>query len=286
MIQPDIPYKIQIEEEGIDIKKIIFLVLRQWYWLALFGSIGLIAALGFNKSTMAKYSVSTSILIPEKSNSMDMQSMFKGSFEKPQNNIYNQIDIITSYNNVNQTLINLNWRISWYKKGLLTWSGMYKQEPFDVQETPNFVNPKGIAVYIKPASGNTYKISVDGNIWYNNSVTKVKFEEIGTFDRPFVNKYFNFTLLQKINNISTSNKQYYFVFNDLNDATQNYQNRINASLKDKKSDIILCSLVGNEPSRECDFLNELIKVYIDGKMNLQSESQRRSLDFKIGRAHV
>jgi tyrosine-protein kinase Etk/Wzc len=50
-------------------------------------------------------------------------------------------------------------------------------------------------------------------------------------------------------------------------------------LIDKKSDIIGCSVLCEEPERECDFLNELIKGHIASKMNLQSEAQRRSLDF-------
>jgi tyrosine-protein kinase Etk/Wzc len=267
------------EEEGIDIKKMIYLILRQWHWFALFGAIGFAMAYGYTKTTLPKYSVSTSILIPEESGGMDMQSLFQGSLDNSQNNIFNQIEIIKSYNTVNQTLLNLNWRTSWHKKSMFKWQGIYKQEPFDVQETPNFVNPKGVPIYIKPISGDTYSISFDGEIYYNNSITKVNFEGTGTFDKPFVNKYFNFTLLRKINNFNTSSDQYYFVFNDLTNTTQNYQDRIVASLQDKKGDIILCSIIGEEPEKESDFLNELIKVYINGKMNLQSESQRRSLEF-------
>ena len=52
-------------------------------------------------------------------------------------------------------------------------------------------------------------------------------------------------------------EKYYFVFNDLNDATLAYQFKLNASLTDKKSDIILCTLKGEEPEKEVDFLKML-----------------------------
>ena len=267
------------EGNEFDFKKILFLLLRQWKWFALFGGLGLIFAYGYTKITKPNYSVYTSILIPEKSNGMDMQSIFQGSFDKPQNNIYNQIEIIKSYSNISQTLQNLNWRTSWYKKGLLIWNGIYKNEPCDVQEAPNFINPQGIPIYITPISNDEYAISVEGYLFQNGAKTTVKFKDKGTFGRPYINKHFNFTLLKKVNNYETPDGKFYFVFNDLNTATLTYLSRINAALKDKKSDIIGCSIIGEEPERECDFLNELTKVYISSKMNLQSESQRRSLDF-------
>jgi capsular exopolysaccharide synthesis family protein len=148
-----------------------------------------------------------------------------------------------------------------------------------VQEAPSFINPKNINIYITPISNNEYTISVDGDIWQNGEKVAVKFEGKGTFGRPYTNKFFNFTLLKKVNNSEVTDEKYYFEFNDLNDKTLSYQSKLDAALKDKDSDIVECSLTGEEPGRACDFLNELIKVYIEGKMNVQSEAQRRSLDF-------
>lgn len=267
------------EDKEIDIKRIIYLLLRQWHWFALFGVIGIIGSYSFTRVTLPKYSVYTSILIPEKSNGIDMQSLFQGAFDKPQNNIYNQIELITSYSNISKALVNLNWRTNWYEKSFFIWQGIYKQEPFDVQEAQNFVNAKGIPIYITPISSDEYTISVNGEAFINDIKTSIKFEGQGKFGHAFTNKYFNFTLLKKVNNNETPNGQYYFVFNDLNDETLSYQARLNAALKDKDSDIIKCSIIGEEPEKECDFLNELIKVFIESKMNVQSEAQRRSLDF-------
>ena len=280
-MQADIQNKSPREEEEIDIKKIIYLILRQWHWFALFGAVGLMGAYGYTKFIKTKYVVNTSVLIPEKSNGFDMQSMFQGAFNQTNTNVFNQIEIIQSYSNISQTLLNLNWRTSWYEKDLFVWRDIYKHEPFDVKETPNFINPGGIAIYINPTSSEEYTVSVNGEIYQNNSSTPipVKFEGKGTFGRPFNNKLFNFTLLKKINNFETPDGQYYFTFNDLNDETQAYTAKLNTSLKDKKSDIVICSIQGENPRRECDFENELIKVYIQGKMDLQSEAQRRSLEF-------
>jgi capsular exopolysaccharide synthesis family protein len=208
-----------------------------------------------------------------------MLSLFQGDFNLPKSNISDQIEILKSYYTVRQTLINLNWRTSWYKKDLFLWKGIYKNEPFDVKETTNFINPKGVAIYITPNSDNTFSIAVDDEINLNGIKTKIKFESSGRFDQPFQNKYFNFTLLKKINNLEANSDQYYFIFNDLTDKTLSYQNKIDANLKDKDGSVLECSIQGEEPEKESDFLNELIKVYTEGKMNFQNEAQRRSLEF-------
>ena len=266
-------------EEQVDFKKIIYLLFRQWYWLVLFGAIGLIGAFGYTKLTKPIYLTSTTVLVPEKSKSLDMKDLFNGIGGMTNNNIYNQIELIKSYYTINQTLLNLNWRTSWYEKDMFIWRGIYKQEPFDVQETPNFINAKGVIIYITPKSGDNYTIKVNGKIFQNGVKTDVKFEASGTFDRPFINKYFNFTLLKKVNNVEARSNNYYFVFNDLNDVVISYMQRLNVIVKDKKGDIIECSIQSEEPDRDVEFMNELIRVYTEGKMDFKNEADRRSLNF-------
>ena len=38
------------QEEEFDVKKIIFLMRRQWHWLALFGILGIVLAYGYTKN--------------------------------------------------------------------------------------------------------------------------------------------------------------------------------------------------------------------------------------------
>lgn len=267
------------EQEKFDIKKMLFLFRRQWKWVALSAILGLIGAYAYTKFHNPTFLVRTSILIPEQSNGLDMQELFNGAIEAPRNNNYNQIEIIKSYHTISQSLINLNWRTSWYMKDLFIWKGIYKQEPFDVQEAQNYINPSNIIINITPTSEEKYIVSCKGQVFHNSEIKEVKIESEGEFGKPFTIDPFNFTLLKKIKNQEILNNKYHFVFNDLNNTTINYQNRLVADLKDRRSDIIECSIAGEEPIRESEFLNELVRVYTEGKMNFQNEAQRRSLDF-------
>ncbi len=274
-------YEVLKEEEGPDIKKVIYLLLRQWHWLLLFGALGLGVAFAYTKISKPIYTVSSSILIPEKSNEMDLKDLFSGALQGSQDNtkINNQIEILKSSFTINHTLLNLNWRTSWYKKNLFVWKGIYKQEPFEIQESPSFINPADVKIYVTPTDQNSYLISGSGEINVQGIATTINFDGKGEFGHPFQNEYFNFTVLKKINNPDVSDGEFYFVFNDRREMTLAYQKRLDTSLKDDKSDIVLCTIKGEEPEKESDFLNELIKVYIGQKMEVQNEAHRRSLDF-------
>lgn len=272
----DFPRK---EEDKFDVKKMLFLFRRQWKWVVLFAILGITGAYVYTKFHNPLYIVRTSILVPEKSDGLNVQELFKGTFDAPKNNIYNQIEIIKSYYTISKALENLNWRTSWYEKDLFKWKGIYNQEPYDVQEAPNFSNTSNIPIYITPLSNNKYAISCNGQGYQNNEIITIKLETTGEYGHPFITQNFNFTLLKKINDSKTPSGKYSFVFNDLNNSIINYQGRLIINLKDKKSDIIECAIEGEEPIKESEFLNELVKVYAEGKMDFQNQAQRRSLDF-------
>lgn len=265
--------------EPIDLKKIFYLLVRQWKWFLLFGMLGIAVAYSYNNLSKPRYTVSASILVPEKSTGLDIKSVFEGVLDQQSNNIYNQIEILKSYYPINQTLINLSWRTSWYKKDLLIWKGIYNREPFIVKEAANFENLEGIPIIITPTSGESYTISVNDVVKHNNVKRKVVFEGQGTFGQPFVNNNFNFTLVKKDVNSAVPKGEYKFVFNNLNENTLAYQARLEVELKVKMSDLVKCTITGEEPEKDGEFLNELIKVYIEGKINLQNEAQKRTLEF-------
>lgn len=267
-------------KQSADYSKIIYLIYRKWHWFLIFGILGLSGAYVYNKLNTSQFKVRTSILIPETQGTIDMRNLFAGALPNlPKNNIYNQIEIITSYYNINNALLNLEWRTSVFKKDFPTWSGIYKNEPFYVRETDNFMNPGGLEIYITPRSENLYTIKIDGQITVDNVTSDIEYYGMGEFGKPLQNENISFTLFKNPNINIVPDEQYYFVFNDQNEATLSYQKRLNAALKDRKSDIIECSIEGEDPVREGEFLNELINVYTANKIKIYNEAHLRSLEF-------
>lgn len=271
--------KIAKRDEEINLKKLVHQILSYWYWFVLFGILGLSIAYFYSRVTNTKYSVSATILIPEESNGLDMKELFDVAIDQNTSKINNQIEIIKSSFTIKKTLMGLNWRTSWYRKNTFLWNGIYNKEPFDIQEPQNFMNPSGIKIFITPMHDNSFSVSASGKMNFKGKPTSIEFNETGQFGRPFRNEYFNFTLLKKVNNFESENEEFYFVFNDLGQLTRQYQSKLNVILKDEYSDVVVCSLSGEEPEKESDFLNELVNVYIAQKLEIQNEAQRRSLEF-------
>lgn len=275
-------FDMETGEESVDIKKIIYLVRRQWYWFLLFGILGLGLAFLYTKVNKQEYKASTSILLKDNTSGINVSDLFQGVINQPKNKVTDQMEIISSYTIVNKALKSLDWRTSWYQKDFWTWNGLYKTKPFKVTEAPGFQNPTGGRIYITPVSDTQYKIKADFKSGPDN--IPVEFNSGGTFGRLFQNKFFRFTLSLKDPKADLSGSRYYFVFNNLNAATRNYRHLIQTSTlgQNNRSDVIVCSLKGTEPQKEVDFLNRLISTYIQEKLNVENETQLKTLKFING----
>ena len=278
-------HNIDIEngEESLDLKKIIYVVLHQWYWFLLFGILGLGLAFLYTKVSKQEYRASTTILLKNNNSGINVSDLFQGMINRPKNKVTDQMEIIKSYEIVNKALKSLDWRISWFQKDFWTWHELYKNSPFEVEGEQGFENPTGGRIYITPISREQYKIKTDFKFGKNQIPVEV--DATGTFGRPFRDKYFHFTLSLKNKSIDFSGRKFYFVFNNLGASTLRYRGLINTSTLDKRynqSDVIVCSLKGRDPRKEVDFLNKLISTYIQEKLHVQNETQQKTLSFING----
>jgi capsular exopolysaccharide synthesis family protein len=109
---------------------------------------------------------------------------------------------------------------------------------------------------------------------------------VGEYDKPFANDYFHFTLrpkqtaFQNLSGLHNSfDGSYYFLFNDPASLARAYLKNLTVKLNDKNSEIIRLQLTSTEPARDIDYLNQLVQVYMQNKMNFQTETQKKSLEF-------
>nr|WP_319569952.1 polysaccharide biosynthesis tyrosine autokinase [uncultured Draconibacterium sp.] len=274
------PYNTIEQDDEIDIKRMLFLLLRKWYWLALGLFLGVTGAYLFVKYTPDKFQVNTSLLVTDDSKGFNLENLFMdemmGSSSKV--SLQNELEFLRSYTLNHQAVDNLNWQTSWQKKNLIIWSGIYLYEPFILNKSGEALNPAGIAVYITPLSETEYKITVDGEIKVEKQNVKIEFAEIANYGQPFQNEYFNFTLTPKENYKELVGECFRFSFIDKSKLTIAYLKRVNTDYS-KESEVIKLSIESTEPLRDIHYLNELVRVYLELKLNLQTQSPKRSLDF-------
>ena len=269
-----------IHEDEIDIKRLFFLLLRKWYWLVICLVLGVSGAYFYGKYQHPKYVNDTSLVATESNKGFDIENMFMPDMQQSMGSaVLNEIAILQSYTLNHEAVESLNWRTAWSVKDLFIWKGLYLNEPFIVRELDESKNAEGIMINIRPISDKQFEILVAGVTKTGNVITEIDFSETGTYGKPFINKYFHFTLYPKNDAVNLLEKQYHFQFLNKNKTTYSYRQRIRINLTEKFGEVVKLSLEGIEPMRDIHYLNELISVYLELKLDQQTKTQKRSLKF-------
>lgn len=271
-------------EEGTNVKEFLFRLLSKWYWFVLFGFLGLSGGYLISKFSQPSYKIGSTILVKEESQSMGLDQMFDGFDLGSKTNIENHLLMLKSYTLNRQALESLNREISWFYAGIFNDVSMYGDYPYRLTKNAASNNTNGIPIHIQPLDEKHYQVEALGEVMDKGSKLHVDVKEKGTFGLPFENKYFSFTLNRNPDFAGSPEEDYFFVFNDLNGLTKSYLSRLEVSLASKKADGISLSIQGSNPAREVDYMNELIRVYMDyglSEKNRTSENTVRFIDEQL-----
>ncbi|HET6557966.1 MAG TPA: polysaccharide biosynthesis tyrosine autokinase [Prolixibacteraceae bacterium] len=282
-----------IEEEEINLRKIFVILLKNWYLFVIFGMLGIMGGYLASRYSHPDYQVQATIYVPAQKGgiSANLEDMFTSQLSGNKAEVFNQIEIIKSFNINDQVARNLNWRTKWFKRDQLSfsnlmtetdifqWRAFYKDAPFNVEEAPGAFNSPGVEIHLTPVSPTSFKLNIEGQVIYNGAKKVVKIETMGSYGQPFKNDYFNFTITPNGKVNEDLDHYYYFTFNDPGTIARSQLGALSVNLNDKQSEIIKLQIQGKSPERQIDYLNELINVYMQDKMSYQTETQKRSLLF-------
>ena len=268
------------QEEKVNFRKLFVVILKNWHLFVLFAVLGLGGGYLYTKLTQSSYQSNAAIYAPDKNQGgvgAGLEDLFKMQLSNDKTEVYNQIEILKSFNINIQVVENLKWRTSWFKKSGLIWNTCYKEEPFIVEEKGT--NLPGLRIEVEPISNTQYRISADGDVMEDDVKKHVHFSSACDYGKVCENEFFHFTLFPKDKKNAEPEGSYYFVFNDASQLSRDYLKNLVVKLNDKNSEIIRMQLTSNEPQRDIDYLNQLIEVYMQNKMNFKTETQKKSLQF-------
>ncbi len=255
--------RIPNKPEGMEIKQLMARIAENWYWFAIAAVLGLIIGLIYNKYTNPIYQASSTILIKTEDKNPALKSLYKdlGINEKT-TSIQNQVGVLSSYNLNYKTLQKLNWDVSWYKSSLFSKTDLYKDPPFKLDNPEYFDQVKGVPIYIKPLSDDSYQLSYDDEAMVKGFNYKLKYKGEVKFGQSFVNEYFNFKISKFNGRPVDRSAEYILVFNDMAKQAAGYQAATDIKLVDKDAELITIKLEGDQPERIVDYLNGLGNEYI------------------------
>lgn len=267
------------EEEGIDIKKYIFLILSHWWWIAITLFISLTIAYLLNRYSQEIYSVNSSLIIGERESQVGSIESVLDDLSRVRNKrrkavVENEISILKSYKLARLALEELDFGITYTAIGRrnIVESQLYRSSPFVVipDTSENRINTGRYHITI--LSKDKYLLSIgeeDQEIHFfgeqvevgNNKFTvNLRKPEDFIFDNQRSNKF-------------------YFSFNNINSQSKGYSRALVVEVNAEKGSIISMTMSGFVPHQVADYLNKLSEIYIRTNLEEKNLASQNTISF-------
>jgi capsular exopolysaccharide synthesis family protein len=270
-------YYTPMEDEPIDFKRYFSLFISNWYWFAIALFIGLSIAYGINRWSEEVYTVSSTLLIKDDQN-VALTNIFAGSDGfRSQQNVNNEIGILKSFNlnhRVIQKLPEFSIVFTSVGKRGIAESRMYKTSPFRVVCDSIEKQETEIKISIKILSESKYRLEING---------RKNFEKEYSFNERFNENGFDFIISLRDSieyrfDPNASNR-YYFYFSDPVSMANQYRSKLSITPIEEEASLVILTASGFVPEQEADYLNTLMRVYLDFGLEYKNQTAAQSIDF-------
>jgi tyrosine-protein kinase Etk/Wzc len=269
------------EEEGIDIKKYIFLIFGHWWWFGISIFVSLTIAYLVNRYSQEIYSSNCSIIIGEEkagSGSIEnvLDELSKVRTNKRKAVVENEITILKSYKMARMALEGLDFNVNYISVGRrgIAESQLYNQCPFVAEWDTSKANMIGYPVFVTILSSSQYRLTIDD---------KFQINRVMNFGEKFEHGPFHFTLRLKdpINYkfAELSVKKYIFKLNNINNLANQYRQALNVEVNDEKGAILTLGMQGFVPEQLSDYLNKLSEVYLRSNLDEKNRTSENTIWF-------
>lgn len=277
------------EEDSIDLKVIVIKLLSYWYLFAIGIFIALVCGFIYNRYTPNVYQSSASVFIKEDKMGIDPTSMMTGLTFKSNINIDNEIGILNSFSLRERTIKELEFfNVSYYSSGRVATRELYKSTPFNVELDYDTLQVVGNKYEIIFLDNERYRLKSKENECrvydYKTDINSAGFVHIPDYEGEFrfgewVNNGFNKFRIVLNSNYNPdpekeNNLKYSFIIKSRL-ALIAEMSRLSIAQSTKTSSIINLSILGHNPHKITDYLNQLLNEYMERNLeqkNLVSEN--------------
>jgi len=259
-------------EKNVDIKKVFFRALNYWFIFPIFILLSTGYAFYQYMKTNPTYKVGTKLMIGRG------QSLGEGVSALPQvmlNQAHyeNQYIILTSRRQIEKTLRQLDFEVSYFRVDRYREIEIYKNTPFLIIIDSAEVKPSNLSFAIHFTSRDQFVLSSTGSLEFER---EVKFFEKVTHPK------FSFTIVPNEETIGYHNyigSNYSFHINSLNRLISYYQGRIKIEPVRGGSSIVELSLVDRNIEKAKDFLNMLALSAVSYTLDKKNQIASNTIEF-------
>ncbi|BDD09721.1 tyrosine protein kinase [Fulvitalea axinellae] len=265
------------DENLEQLKKILFKLLANWYWVVASLIISVSIAFVMNRYATPIYSVSSQLLSKKWEKGHSPLDAISGDYLfRKTPDINQEIALINSTFNINETLETLDFGVSYYTKGDVRLTEVYPGKPFEVEvdreESGNRI-PYGTMFLCEKESDQEFVLGTEDQIWAT-VVEGRKFK----FDKWYELNGFRFRI-KGYNYKKADDVDLLFQVNNRRAMINHYQSRLNIGWAYKNSSIIQIGMTGATPRKDVDFLNAFFSVVIRNGLKNKNEYATQTISF-------
>lgn len=283
-------------QETIDLRAILRKLLSVWWLFLITVTLCVAAGVAYIKITPKKYTVAGVMLMSEqKRNSFGStnEEFIKGtSYLRQSGELEDQISILMSYANVQRTIERLSFEVSYMEERNFLTTENYAYRPFIVK-LDSTLQVTGLNVQIIPdTAARTYRVKAKGtNVPLYDVKTrktsegfaaKVDIDEVVKMGEPFNSEFLNFRIEFLKGRVFDKDIKYYILINSLSGLTTAYQSKSVATPQSDESNIVVIATEGEVVQKEVDFVNMLMRTYIESEQHKHNDKGVRTIDFIKG----
>ncbi len=268
------------EEEGnasqgnpINIKKILFRVLRFWYIILFCILMGTAIGVYKYKTTEPIYKISSLMLINEDDGSVSLgtnKSGLPGINIGTYSNINNLIVFLTSKSHIKEVLKKLDFTVGYYQKSMFQENEIYKRSPFVVMPDSSLTRIKAAKFDISFTSKSEFTISETGG----------EDKETHHFFDRITKNGLTFTIVPRENSKAHYiGNDYSFTLNPEDELIKSYRSRVRIALYRSNSSVYEISIAENNKSKGADFINVLSESAVQYNLDRKNYIANNTINF-------
>ncbi len=260
------------QEDKINIKKYLFLVISNWYWIIICLLIALMVAYLINRYTMPTYTASATVLLENDEGSDDILSGLRFvRYWRQKENVQNEIAKIKSFQMARRTLEKLDFEIEYTAHGRIKEIKKYRDASIEVVLDTGHTQVKNNPLTVHFINNKKYRLI---------SADEKTIDTVVRFGEPFINNNYAFVIQKR--DSSFGHIEYSFTIKDNVQLANQYKNKLNAEPLSEESTVINLSINGYVPEKLVNYLNAFCKEYIQYGLDIKNQRAENTMVFIDG----
>ena len=257
----------QLPEESLDLKKLLFRFLRNWYWLVLGLAVGFtIAYLQLRYSTTI-YNVTSTVFISGKDQGTFSQEELIAELSggRSRSNVANELEILSSSNLMRTVVDSLQLNVQYFQEGRIKDTELYRDSPLQLVVADSSRLPAYRNIRLLAMDQRDFKV-----------ITNAQDSLPGSFGRTTEIAGLPLTIFNR--GEVQPGATYRIQLRPPDGLARSYANKLQLR-QENYSDVIRMSMVDPVPDKVTDIMRVLIQVYNQRTLREKTEAGQNTLSF-------